>query len=396
MSTARYQVVIVGGGSGGITVAARLRNLPDPPEVAIVEPSDRHYYQPLWTLVGGGVFPREESERQEADVIPRGVTWIHDAVTELEPGANQLRTAGGRTIGYDWLVVAAGIQLDWDRIEGLHETLGRNGVCSNYAYETVSSTWENIRGFRGGRAIFTQPSTAFKCGGAPQKICYLAEEHFRRSGVRDRTEVVFALPPASIFTAPYYARFLEKVAERKGIDVRYHHDLVAVRGDAREAVFEHTDTGERVALGYDMLHVTPPMSAPGFIARSALAGDGGWVDVDRHTLQHVRFPNVFSLGDCSSLPTSKTGAAIRKQAPVLVENLAAAMAGEIPRAAYDGYTSCPVVTGYGSLMLAEFDYDKNPVESFPFDQSEERYSMYALKAYVLPRLYWHGMLKGRI
>jgi len=393
-----HQVLIVGGGSAGLTVAAHLSNSPNAPEIGIIEPSDKHYYQPIWTLVGGGVFDKEVSERNEADFIPAGATWIKDAVKSFDPKNNRVKTNNGQTISYDYLVVAAGIQIDWDKIPGLKESVGKpgTGVCSNYSYETVDSTWENVRNLRGGTAIFTQPNTPIKCGGAPQKICYLAEDYFRKSGVRDKCEVVFASAGGGIFGVPKYKVALDQIIARKEIDTRFQHNLVALRPDKREAVFERLDTGKKVTLKYDMIHVTPPMSSPDFIKNSPLAADSGWVEVDKWTTQHTRFPNVFSLGDCSSLPTSKTGAAIRKQAPTTSANLMSLMNGMPLTATYDGYTSCPLVTGYGTLILAEFDYDKNPKESFPFDQAQERYSMYAMKAYGLPRLYWHGMLRGRV
>ena len=393
-----YQVLVVGGGTGGISVAARLRNEPNAPEVAIIEPSEKHYYQPIWTLVGGGVFPKEVSERDEADFIPEGATWIQDAVESFDPKNNRVTTKDGREIGYDYLVVAAGIQIDWDAIPGLAQAVGKpdTGVCSNYSYRTVESTWQNLQAFKGGTAIFTQPNTPIKCGGAPQKIMYLSDDHFRRSGVRDKTNVIFASASGGIFSVPKYANSLNRVIARRGIETRYQHNLVELHPSNRQAVFERLDTGERVTLDYDMIHVTPPQSAPDFIKQSPLADEGGWVDVNKHTLQHNRFPNVFALGDASNLPTSKTGAAIRKQAPVLATNLMAAINGVPMPASYDGYTSCPLVTGYGRLILAEFDYDGNPKESFPFDQSRERYSMYVLKAYGLPEMYWHGMLRGRM
>jgi sulfide:quinone oxidoreductase len=390
----RHQVVIVGGGTAGITVAARLRRTGTPLDIVIIEPSTKHYYQPLWTLVGGGVFPKEASEREEAHLIPTGVTWMRDAVTEFDPEHNAVVTREGKRVSYDFLVVAPGIQIDWDKVKGLPEAIGRDGVCSNYAYEYVSYTWECIKHFSGGNAIFTLPNTPIKCGGAPQKIMYLADDYFRRSGVRTRSRVIFASAGSSIFAVKKYATALNRVIARKGIDTLYQHNLIEVRPQQKKAVFERLDTHEQVVLPYDLLHVTPPMSAPDVIKRSPLASEAGWVEVDKHTLQHVRYANVFSLGDASSLPTSKTGAAIRKQAPVVVKNLLATMQGKPLPARYDGYTSCPLVTGYGRLILAEFDYDLQPQETFPFDQSKERYSMYLLKKYGLPALYWHGMMKG--
>ena len=388
------KVVIVGGGTAGISVAARLQAARPELEITIVEPSEHHYYQPMWTLIGGGMFPPEESRRDEADQIPPDVSWVKEKVVGFAPQDNTITTESGQTIGYDYLVVATGMQLNWDAVKGLKETVGKQGVCSNYSYQTVSSTWENIRNLKRGTALFTQPVGAVKCGGAPQKICYLAEDHFRRSGVRDDIQVIFATATPTIFAVPRYARTLEKVVARKGIDVRYEHNLVELRAAEHEAIFEHLQTKERVTIGYDMIHVTPPMGPPDVIRHSELADSGGWADVDKHTLQHPRFANVFALGDSSNLPTSKTGAAIRKQAPVVATNLLHLIDGQALSASYDGYTSCPVVTGYNSLVLAEFDYNKQPEETFPFDQSQERFSMLMLKKYGLPALYWHGMLKG--
>jgi sulfide:quinone oxidoreductase len=397
MSTAeKHQIVIVGGGTAGITVAARLRRADPKLDLAIIEPSDKHYYQPLWTLVGGGVFPKEASVRPESEFIPDRATWIRSSVASFDPAQSAVVLSDGRRIGYDWLIVAVGIRILWDKIGGLSEALGKGGVCSNYSYQHVDYTWECIRNFRGGQALFTMPNTAVKCGGAPQKIMYLAADYFRRQGVLAQSKIIYATAGAKIFAIAKYAATLEKVVARYGIETRFRHNLVAIRPEARQAVFEHLDNKETVVLSYDMIHVTPPMAPPECVQNSPLADAHGWCDVDKYTLQHVRYPNVFGIGDAANLPTSKTGAAIRKQAPVLVANLLSAMQGKPLTARYDGYTSCPIVTAYGRLVLAEFDYDHQPKESFPFDQSKERYSMWLLKKYGLPWMYWHGMLRGRM
>jgi sulfide:quinone oxidoreductase len=390
-----HDVLIIGGGTAGITVAARLLASPSPPAVTILEPSSQHYYQPLWTLVGAGIYDKGASERATSEVVPRGASWLKDAAAEIDPEARVVTTRSGQRLHYRDLVVAPGIQLDWHAIDGLPGSVGRDGITSNYSYDSVDYTWRLLSSVSSGNAVFTFPATPIKCAGAPQKIMYLADDQLRRRKVRDQVKVRWMSAGASIFGVKKYALALSKVVERKGIEASYRQNLVAVRPSAKEAVFRHLDDGSETVLRYDLLHVVPPQSAPDFVKRGPLASAAGWVDVHKHTLQHVKYPHVWSLGDASSLPTSRTGAAIRKQAPVLVQNLLSSRRGEPLTASYDGYASCPLVTGYGKLILAEFDYDGNPAETFPFDQAEERWSMWAMKVYSLPELYWNGMLKGR-
>lgn len=401
--TERHRVIIIGGGTAGITVAARLAN-EGQKDVAIIEPSQHHYYHPLWTLVGAGEARVEDTIRDEARYIPRGVKWIQDWAEEIDPVARAVSTRGGKRIEYDYLVVAPGIQLDWDKVRGLREALEqRPNVSSNYDVRYAPKTWEMIRAFKGGTALFTHPATPVKCAGAPQKIMYLAADHFRKQGLTEQSHVIFASAGKAIFGVKEYAAVLEQVVKRYGIDTRFQHNLVEVRGEKNEAVFTRAlaDGGsEQVVLPYGILHVCPPQSAPDFIKRSPLAwqdgGTKGWVKADKYTLQHPDYPEVFALGDASDLPTSRTGAAIRKQAPVLVENLLAIMAGRAPTAKYDGYASCPLTTGYGKLLLAEFDYEGKPTPSLPLiDTLKERRDMWLLKKYGLPQLYWKLMLRGR-
>ncbi len=392
----RYKVLIVGAGTAGISVAARLAKKLPRDSIAILDPASKHYYQPLWTLVGGGVGTREETEREQRDLIPAGVAWICDAAKALDPDANRVALESGGAITYDFLVVCPGIQLDWHKVVGLAGNVGKHGICSNYSYESVAHTWPMIQATKSGAALFTHPSTPIKCGGAPQKIMYLAESTFRKRGLRQDVDVQFICGMGSSFAVPRYQHALDAVMKRRNITPTYLHDLVEIRPEQQVAVFARVDDpSQRFEKSFSMIHVTPPMSAPDFIEKSPLANEGGWCDVDKGTMQSPKYPNVFALGDASSLPTSKTGAAIRKQAPACAENVLSVINGKQPTAIYDGYTSCPLVTDYGKLILAEFDYDKNLQETFPFDQSKERWSMYMLKKHVLPKLYWHGMLKGR-
>lgn len=391
----RHQILVIGGGAGGITVAARLKRAQGSLDVAIVEPAENHYYQPLFTLIGGGASRMDQAVKPMASLIPPGVTWIKDSVTAFAPEKNQVTLQSGKEIQYDYLVVSPGLECFWDGVKGLTAAMGRNGVCSNYSEKYVLDTWRFMQEFKGGTAIFTFPNTPIKCGGAPQKIMYLFEHYMRKHGLRDKSRIIFATANPRIFGVTKYADALSQIIKDRGIETLFTHNLVEIKGDSKKAVFQKVDTGEMVEMPYDFIHVTPPMRSPRFVATSPLADAAGWVDVDKGTMKHVRYANIFSLGDASNLPTAKTGAAIRKQAPILVSHLLAAMAGQKSQESYNGYTSCPLVTGYGRLILAEFDYNSQPVESFPFNQAKERLSMYLLKKYLLPKMYWYGMLKGK-
>jgi sulfide:quinone oxidoreductase len=392
-----HKVLIVGGGTAGISVAARLRRA-GVDGVTIVEPSSQHYYQPLFTLVGGGRAPQSETVRPEADVMPKGVGWVHEAATGADPEARTVTTEPGRVLSYDFLVLAPGIQLDFDKVSGLTEALGQRGVSSNYRFDLTPRTWEFIRDLRGGTALFTMPAGPIKCAGAPQKIAYLAADWWRTQGVLDRTRVILVLPTAAMFSQPDWAKVLEGIAAGYGIEVRKESQLVEVDGDNNRAVISDTKAGTKETIEYDILHATPPQSAPDWIKPTPLADPAtpfGYVQVDKHTLQSPNWPNVFSLGDASNLPTSKTGAAIRKQAPVLVANLLAAMRGQTRTGHYNGYTSCPLVTSRNRMLLAEFDYDLKRTPSFPLINTlKPRYDMWLLKRYGLPAMYWNLIVKG--
>ncbi len=388
----QHKIVIIGGGTGGIAVAAHLAKESKGLDIAIIEPSDTHYYQPGWTLVGSGIISAKKTARSMEKVVPKGVAWIKERVASIDADNNTLILESGESCVYEYLIMAAGIKIDWQAIPGLSESLGRDGVVSNYDYNVASETWNTLKNFKGGTALFTQPKPPFKCPGAAQKILYLADEVFRKNKVRDETKIIFCSAAPSIFPVKKYADVLNQVIKRKELDMRYQTHLVELRPEKKEAVFEAN--GEQQAIRYDMIHVTPPMSAPDFIKQSSISDDAGWVDIDMHTLQHKRYSNVFGLGDCTNSPNSKTAAAIKGQTPVVASNLMAALNSQVGKAAYDGYASCPLITGFGKLVLAEFDYNLQPKETFPFDQGQERRSMYYLKKYALPKFYWNVLLKG--
>jgi sulfide:quinone oxidoreductase len=396
-ATSHHNVLILGGGTAGISVAARLLRA-DVADVGVIEPAETHYYQPLWTLVGGGCAPVQESARSEAGVMPRQATWLKDRAEQIDPDNRTVTTASGAVVGYDYLVVCPGIQLDWGKVPGMAEAVGTPAVSSNYTYDLAPKTWQIMREMRGGTAVFTMPSGPIKCAGAPQKIAYLCADYWRREGVLDDIRVVLVLPTPKMFGVPEFSAVLDKVAARYGIEVHCNSEVVEIDPDGRHAVILDRGSDQKETVDYTAMHVTPPQSAPDWVKHTPLAdpaNPAGYVEIDKNTMRHVRYPNVFSLGDAGSSPNSKTGAAIRKQAPVVAANLQAAMAGRDLPASYDGYASCPLTTARNRMLLAEFDYTMKPHPTIPvIDTIQERYDMWLLKRYGLPYMYWNLMLKG--
>jgi len=392
----RHDIVIIGAGAAGISTAARLKKA-GVTDIAVIEPSATHYYQPMWTLVGGGEAKIGPTARPQSSVIPKGVTWIQAAATGVDPETNTVLLDNGSSVEYAWLVVASGIQLNWGGVPGLEATLGRNNVSSNYRYDLAPKTWDAIKATTSGTAVFTQPAGPIKCAGAPQKIAYLAADHWKRAGVLQNMDIHLILPTPGMFGVPEFAAGLAKVASNYGIKVHFESQATAIDGDAHTVEITSMPTGETETLHFDMMHVTPPQSAPTWIKESPLADPAspfGYMEVDKFTLQHTRFPNIFGLGDCTNTPNSKTAAAVRKQAPALVANLMAARKAQAAVKKYDGYASCPLITAKGKCIMAEFDYDLKPTPTFPMDMTKERWDMYMVKKHALPILYWNFMLKG--
>ncbi|WP_437372687.1 FAD/NAD(P)-binding oxidoreductase [Maribacter litoralis] len=433
--SSHHQVLIIGGGTAGIMVAAQLLTQKKAKDVAIIEPADTHYYQPAWTLVGAGTYDFDKTARPMSSVIPNNATWIKDKATGFDPENNIVHTATKGDITYDYLVVAPGLAYDFSLVPGLGKAIDKGIVCSNYT--NPKHTWDVIKNFKGGTALFTQPTTPIKCGGAPQKIMYLAESHYRNSGIRKKTDVIFATGGTVIFGVKKIAKTLMEVVDRKDINLRFHHKLVAVDGDKQIAWYEmgqeitaggcvvissnkvddlkldekfqynYKDVkvsvdGNRYGIHYDMMHTAPPSVAPKFVKDSTLVNAAGWLDVNHQTMQHNTYANIFGLGDVAALPTAKTGAAIRKQVPIVVDNLNLLMnSHKMGTKSYNGYSSCPLVTDYGKMVLAEFDYDNNFTPDPKLkrmlinDSSKEHWRLWMLKKYGLPYLYWNKMMRGK-
>ncbi|MBU7439712.1 bifunctional protein tyrosine phosphatase family protein/NAD(P)/FAD-dependent oxidoreductase [Paraburkholderia fungorum] len=401
VAVASHDIVIIGAGAAGVAAAASLlardRNL----EIAIIDPAGVHYYQPGWTMVGAGVFDPRTTARDMAAVLPRQVHWIKAAVAAFEPEKNAVVLEGCRMVSYRQLIVCPGLTLDWHAIDGLSETLGQNGVTSNYRYDLAPYTWQLVRELRGGRALFTQPPMPIKCAGAPQKAMYLSSDHWRRSGRLEQIDVQFFNAGAVLFGVADYVPALMEYVKRYDIALNFGFNLGAIDGPARRATFRRTlENGsvESVTREFDMIHVVPPQKAPDFIRVSPLADKAGWVDVDQATLRHKTYSNVFALGDAANTPNAKTAAAARKQAPVVAHNVLAALGKVRGEAAYDGYGSCPLTVERGKIVLAEFLYGGKVAPTLPtwlIDGKRPSRLAWLLKERLLPPLYWQGMLKGR-
>jgi len=394
------KIIIVGGGNAGLSVAAQLLRKDKSLQVKIIDPAEKHYYQPAWTLVGAGIFDINKTVKNEKDYIPAGADWIKATVETFLPEQNKVVCKSGTTYDYDAMVVCPGIQLDWQKINGFPETLGKNSVSSNYSFDMAPYTWELIKNFKGGTAVFTNPVSPIKCGGAPHKIMYLACDYWRKQGILDKCNVVYLSGAGSIFGVKEYAATLNEVVKKDNIQTHFGVNVTAIDGSTKTVHYEEKDAEGitvRKEMKFDICHAVPPQSAPEFIKHSPLADPKnayGYVNINKNTMQHTTYANIFALGDCTNAPCSKTGAAIRKQAPVVVENLLAFLSDNKLTGDYTGYSACPIPTQYGKLMLAEFDYTNTPTMTFPINQARPNWAMWILKVKILPWLYWHKILRG--
>ncbi|KAM3507097.1 hypothetical protein MY10362_001963 [Beauveria mimosiformis] len=408
-TTRSHRVVVVGGGSAGSNVSHQLLRSGKykQGDIAVVDPAEWHHYQPGWTLVGGGLAHKNDFRLRLADIHDAKLSVYPNRVAGFAPGSNRIVLENGDELEYGQLVVCPGISTNYGQIKGLPEALADRGsnVSSIYSYDHCDKVFPEIQRLRGGRAIFTQPLGLIKCAGAPQKAMWLALDYWKKAGLLNSSSsssspirISFATGLPAMFGVPKYSAKLAELAQERGVEPLFQHDLVEVDGSGRRATFALPD-GSRTTKSFDFLHASPKMGPHGFVARSPLADAAGLVSVDAATLRHTAYDNVWALGDAASLPTSKTAAAITAQAPVLVANLLGAEQGREPRATYDGYTSCPLITEYGKVLLAEFKYGPEPKETFGrllgVDQVEPRRAFYHLKKDFFPWVYRKFMVKGK-
>ncbi|OOF91789.1 hypothetical protein ASPCADRAFT_210762 [Aspergillus carbonarius ITEM 5010] len=405
ISGQNHKVVVIGGGSAGLAISHQLLRSGrfTPQDIAVVDPAAWHHYQPGWTLVGGGLKTKEELRRPLHDLIHPNLKFYNEGVCTFSPEDNTVTLNNGNRVTYEQLVVVPGIQIQYDKIKGLPEALAASDslVSSIYGYDTCDKVFRTIQQLRKGVALFTQPTGVVKCAGAPQKAMWLALDYWKRKGLYnvDRSQssiqISFATGLPTMFGIPKYSTTLEALRQENSVEGLFQHDLVEIDGNT--AVFAQPDRQQLVRKHFDLLHVVPKMGPHACVKNSVLANEAGFVDVDETTMRHTRYPNVWSAGDASSLPTSKTMAAVAAQAPVLVENLLRTMDGHDPSGKYDGYTSCPLVTQYGKVLLAEFQYGGVPKETFAMlgiDQAIPRRAFYYMKKHFFPWVYYKSMVKG--
>ena len=393
-------VLIVGGGCAGISVATKLKNLKSDLTISVIEPSEKSLYQAAWTLVGAGAYDVNSTIRPMSSVMPSYVNWIKDYAENFSPESNSVKTSSGEYT-YDFLVVCPGLKLNFDGVAGLKESLGKNNVCTNYSSEMATYTWECLKNLEGGNLLFTEPPMPIKCAGAPQKIAYLAADHLKKKGKLTSSHLEFLCAKPVIFGVPHFQGPLNNICESYGIKRSFQHNLISVDGNSKEAVFKQSDKDgntKEVTKKFDFIHVTPPQSSPDFIKNSPLADAGGWVDVDHKvgTLRHIKYENIYSLGDVMNAPNAKTGAAVRKQAPIVAHNIVKDInksSGDYRN--YDGYGACPLTVAYGKVMLAEFCYAGKVTPSFPFDPTKPSSLYWQMKSKLFPWLQWNVMFKGK-
>jgi sulfide:quinone oxidoreductase len=397
--SAHHQVVVVGGGNAGLSVAGRLhRN--GVHDVVVIEPRSHHLYQPLFSHVAGGTAPASLAKRPQAEVMPHGVGLIQDKVTEVVPESSTVILSSGDRITYEHLIVCPGVRNDWDTIPGLAEAIKTPRVASNYEFDLARKASTLLRTTRSGTVVFTQAPEPASFAGAIQKPMYLACDYWRATGVLDDIRVVLAVPTPKIFGIDAIDEELERKIAEYGIEVRYSTELLEVDAAAQTVRIGGPDAEHPETLAYDVLIAEPPQSAPEWVKVSDLPvpGDaGGFVDVDSQTLRHVRFPNVWSLGDVAATPNAKSGGALRKQTLTVAKNIVAVLAGKGLTHAYNGYSVAPFTVSRSTVVFAEFDVDNNQKPTVPGwkNLARERRLTWVLDRRILPWVYWHMIIKGR-
>lgn len=398
-------VVVVGSGLAGLGIVNRLRKQLKGAKITLLDAKQEHNYQPGYTLIATGIWPKDKVIDANAELIPSGVEWIQEMAGEFRPDSNQVVTTSGKVIDYDFLVVATGLQLDYGQIEGMDASrIGTKGLASVYhGPDKAEASWQAMDAFRnkGGRALMTLPHTPIKCAGAPLKMTFMLHNRLEQAGKRGDATIDFHSAIPTVFSVPVINQEVLDRWKAADIPVHFRSRLVAIDIDAQKATFAKED-GSQVVEDYDFIHIPPPMRAPDAVKNSPLAwqegpmAGGGWLEVDPGTLQHKRYKNVFGAGDINGTAKGKTAATVKKSVPIVVDNLLSVMQGQEPKEIFDGYTSCPLLVREGAALLVEFDYKDNLTPSLPLIQPlQDSYFAWLLK-YRLFKPSYMAVAKGRL
>ena len=398
----KAKFVVAGGSIGGLTVAARLLRAVPEADITIIEPRDEHHYQPGYTLVGAGVYNRDDVLFDQKSLFLPGMKWVKDYLEAFEPERNRVITGSGDIIDYDYLIAGLGVEPDFDSVKNLKEALITDYVANIYDLSSGEKFRKLAREFDSGNAVFTYPAGFVKCGGVPQKITWLSEDLWRNEGKHNRIEIHFHTTRNTLFPAvPRLDEAVKPLIDARGINNHFNQTLRAIDISTRTAIFEEStenDSLHEIRRPYDLLHPMPRFRTPKPLRDGPLTreGIGGQLSDNRHTLQHQQYPNIFGVGDCAATGAAKTAATIRKQAPVVAGNLIDLALGYEPSNKYDGTSGCPLLTRYGRCMMFEFDFEGNLIHEWLYRPTQETRIWWDFKVHGLKQLYRHIMMNGYV
>lgn len=408
-------IAIIGAGLGGISLSAQLiSDLPNA-KITLFDADPMLYYQPGFTLIAAGIYDKDDVSYDKKDLINKKVQWVQENVAKLDVESKSLQTTSGATHTYDYLIIATGTTYEFELYKGLSEEIVNDpstNIASIYTADSAVKARDMLKKLakNGGRAIFAEPNTPIKCGGANKKLNFLLEDLARSEGGRDKLEMHLYTGGDSMLSSPVHAKMIEQLYIERDMPYSTRHLLVEVDKERNVAIFEklmpYRENGqdkvakERVEVPYDYLFVIPKMKTSDFIAQAGLSISkghtaGNWVDVDKYTLQHKKYPYIFAIGDCAGIPKGKTGASIRKQYPVVAKNLIAHLQGQNLEAKFNGYTACPLLTGYGKAVMVEFNYEGADPMLPCFGATRESWMNWFIKVYLMKPMVMQGMIYAR-
>jgi sulfide:quinone oxidoreductase len=391
------RIVILGGGTGGTLTANRLRKMLDPSEasITVVDADDQHIYQPGLLFVPFGTAHPEDIVRSRARQIHSGIDFRQSEIDHVDLDADQVSLADGTVLDYDVLVVASGSRLVPEETEGLTGPGWMESIFTFYDLPGATALAAKLDAFEGGRIVVNVVDMPIKCPVAPLEFCFLADWYFHERKMRDRVTITFVTPLDGAFTKPTASATLGGMLEDRGIEIVTEFNTGEVDGTAGKLI---SYDGREVE--FDLGVVIPVHSGAEYVGRSPGLGDElDFVLTDERTLQSKAKPNVFAIGDATSIPISKAGSVTHFEGEILVENIRRFLAGEELDASYDGHANCFIETGFHKALLIDFNYDQEPVGGhFPMKVGApllKESRLNHLGKLMFQWIYWHALLPGR-